>query len=78
MITSTIGDLLQPFDERYSVDQILTGLECGKFAAKFNGLKIGLFDLWLDAINYTHQYQALRMSSFNVTMENLIAMGGNE
>lgn len=78
MMTCTIGDLLQPFDERYTCDQVLIGLDRGKFAAKFNGLKIGLFDTLNDAIDYTHRYQTLRMSSFEVTMKNLINNGGNE
>jgi hypothetical protein len=71
-IMSTSDNLLRPIDERYTVDQILTGLDRGKFAAKFHGVKIGLFDTMADAVSYTYQYQTLRMSSFQVTMNNLI------
>lgn len=64
----------EPFDERYTVTQTLTGLDRGKFNAKFEGIIIAIKDTYQEAIDYTHAYQKIRVQAFECTWPTLLTI----
>jgi hypothetical protein len=64
---------METFNNRYTIALEHCGYDSPKYVLRFCDKMICIADIEQDACNYSHKYQELRMSAFNVECAHLIA-----